>query len=712
MTATVTILDPETAPDGVLGAFNPAELDASANSRADAEKTVTAADVTSAKAMANAHEYGCGNGVPAELRRRPDGTLRIRTGHRRAVMCQRAGVPLFAFVAGAEEDVQADLRARLLTQWFENHHRENPKRSDDARTLLTLFDEGGLTEAGIAKALGIKKPEVKTGLAVARSAVASAAVDTWPDLDMEQGAALDEFEGDQQAIGELVAAARSGMFEHTVARLRSTREERAERQAFIDQITEAGYLIYGEDGRGVPWTMNLANLTGPDGEPLDPYEHAACDGAAVTIGYDWAWGEGQEQAYRDAHDLDPDDEIDFDDDEAAAVEAGWAPRWGVVRYLCNDPDAHGHKNRLAAPAGEPATTGQRDAQAEADAAEAKRAKDSAERKRVIARNKEWRAATVTRRAHLKKWLAAPKLPAKLDAPATVLRAVAIARNETQPEMGSFGHRVAATLLGLTDKFGSDSDMLVAAITAATPARAKVIELAMVLGAAEHGCSGHDGQAAETWREAESGYWSRGRTPDRRVRYLKWVVEHAGYTLSGIEQEVIDAATPKPKEPAGPPADVAPPLGQVDVGGGIPDAATHSFPGDDSHVVTDVAPGELAGVLLSESAGGAEEPEPVTWDELDAADQTLIRSGCVGPPEKLPSGRRISIADWTGFGGTVRDEEEVPWAAADADLDAAHEQWSEGDPGVNEAEIDAAFDTEDDADAAALDAELRDAIDRD
>ena len=96
----VRIMDPETAPDGVLGAFNPAELDLSANSRKDAESKVTPDDIAGARAMATLHDYGCGNAQPVEIRRRPDGTLRVRDGARRTLMCGGAGVPVFGFIAG------------------------------------------------------------------------------------------------------------------------------------------------------------------------------------------------------------------------------------------------------------------------------------------------------------------------------------------------------------------------------------------------------------------------------------------------------------------------------------------------------------------------------------------------------------------------------------------------------------------------------------
>ena len=216
-----------------------------------------------------------------------------------------------------------------------------------------------------------------------------------------------------------------GSFEHAVTHLRATATEREERRAFEAEMAEAGYAIYG-DRPFVPVRMLLANLRDGDGNELDPVAHAACDGAAVTIGYDWCWGPGEEEAYRAAHGLHPDDEIDADDGELQA--AGWRPRWQVTRHLCNDPDAHGHVSVYGSPGagGEP----QLSAQQEAD----KAAQVTEERRRVRSRNTAWRAATETRQAHLKRLLAGARLPKAMTEAAARLRAGAIARGETEPSM--------------------------------------------------------------------------------------------------------------------------------------------------------------------------------------------------------------------------------------------------------------------------------------
>jgi hypothetical protein len=224
------------------------------------------------------------------------------------------------------------------------------------------------------------------------------------------------------------------------------------------------------------------------------------------------------------------------------------PGWQVGRHLCTDPERYGHANVLGRP-GETPTLEQRSAEDEAGQA----ARKSEERRRVMRRNKEWRAATEVRRRHLRDLLAAPKLPKALagdGGPVARLRAGAIARHETKPEMSSFGHRVAAQLLGLGGNEWDSERLILEALDAAAPGRVPVIELAMVLGAAETATGGADGQDAETWRNAEKSWWARGHTLPQQVRYLTWLAEHTGYPLSDIEAEVAAHAVGRPDEPAG------------------------------------------------------------------------------------------------------------------------------------------------------------------
>ena len=377
-------------------------------------------------------------------------------------------------------------------------------------------------------------------------------------------------------------------FDHELAALRATREVRAARQELVEYLTGCGYAIREQDW--IPWHLKLSNLRTADGGEITVADHEECGGRAVTIGLDFAW---RDDAARDAWiaashagDDEPGDpgevEVEFDDD-VEAIAAGMVPVWEITGHLCTDPGQFGHadaQGRIAAAGGDqtadPADPGAA-ARAEADRIERERVKKLADLRRTKVRNTAWRAATTVRRRHVAALLSRPKLaPVKgrkahewektLRTAAALLRARAIALHETTPEMSSFGHRTAARLLGLD---GGEWDLersIINAIDAASPERAEVIELGVVLGAYEHGCSGSDGKDAQTWKAAE-GHWhhrSAGSEVAGQARYLAWLRDCTGYVLSDIENEVMAFAYP----PAAAPADVAPPRESADTGAGV------------------------------------------------------------------------------------------------------------------------------------------------
>jgi ParB family chromosome partitioning protein len=526
-----------------LEAFDPVGLLMDANARTGATATVTKADVALCKAIAASRPDGCGNNVPITIVRRPDGQLRVRTGHRRAIGCTRAGVPVLGFVAGAEGDERADRRARLIEQWNENHHREPMTVGDETAVVLALFDEEQMTEAAIAKATGLPRPQVAASLAVARSQVAVRAAEQWDFLTLEQAAIFAEFEGDEEACTALYHAAKDSpnQFAHVAARLRATRAEREAKAAFTAEVEAQGIAIYG-DRPYVPWTLALENLRDGDGNQITPEAHVTCPGRAVTITYEWDWAPGAEAAYRAAHGLADDDDladIEFGSDEDAR-EAGFVPGWQIGRHLCTDPQQYGHTNVHGTPSETPTHEQQT---AEDQAAEAVRKTE--ERRRVRRRNTEWRAATETRTSHLKALLGRKAPPVG----ALTLIVEAMARGETQPQMSSFGHQTACELLGLPgDGAGAGyRDLLLAELARASEKRAQVIALAMVLGAAEHGA-----RDVQTWQSAEGSYWASYGVP-LAARYLAWLAEYTDYALSDIEAEVAAHATGRaaasPREPA-------------------------------------------------------------------------------------------------------------------------------------------------------------------
>jgi ParB family chromosome partitioning protein len=407
-----------------------------------------------------------------------------------------------------------------------------------------LFDDEGMSEAAIAKATGLPRPQVAASLTVARSKIAVQAAERWDFLTLDQAAALAEFEADEEALTALYQTAKDspGQFAHVAARLRATRAEREAKAAFTAGLEAQGFALYG-DRPYVPWTLALENLRDGDGNHISPETHASCPGRAVTITYDWDWVPGAEAAYRAAHGLAGDDDladVEFADDEEARA-AGFVPGWRVGRHLCTDPQQHGHANVHGTP-GQTPTQGQQTAEDEA----AEAARKSEERRRVRQRNTEWRTATGTRSSHLKALLGRKAPPAG----ALKLIVEAMARGETQSQMSSFGHQTACELLGLTGNGAATShrDVLLAELARASDKRALVIALAIVLGAAEHGV-----RDVHTWQSAENRYWASYGVP-LATRYLSWLAEHTGYALSDIEAEVAACATGRsvsgPSEPVG------------------------------------------------------------------------------------------------------------------------------------------------------------------
>jgi len=113
----------------------------------------------------------------------------------------------------------------------------------------------------------------------------------------------------------------------------------------------------------------------------------------------------------------------------------------------------------------------------------------------------------------------------------------MARGETQPLTSSSGHQTACELLGLAGNGAATGhrDLLLAELARASDKRAQVIALAMVLGAAEHGV-----RDVHVW-QAQDNYLHHYGIP-LAARYLAWLAENTGYSLSDIEAGVAAHAT--------------------------------------------------------------------------------------------------------------------------------------------------------------------------
>lgn len=147
----------------------------------------------------------------------------------------------------------------------------------------------------------------------------------------------------------------------------------------------------------------------------------------------------------------------------------------------------------------------------------------AERKALIANNKAWAAAEIVRREWLTTFMSRKTLPK--DATQFIARGLTFHRGDVYREMQG-GNSLAHTLLSIDQGTGWRTDKL-SEFVAANPTKAQHVSLAIVLGGIE------DNTDRGAWRYPEAD----------KAAYLAQIAAW-GYTLSEVEQLVIDGAAEK------------------------------------------------------------------------------------------------------------------------------------------------------------------------
>ena len=333
--------------------------------------------------------------------RTADGSIRVRLGHRRtlaAIEAGRATVPVI--VVGDEVNDDAGQIDRLICQYAENAHRTGLNGTErlDVVAQLAAF---GVSAAQITKRTRMPRAEVNAALAVTGSDLARAATARYEFLTLEQAAVIAEFEADEDVVKALVAAAKTGGFDHVAQRARDQRVEREAIAAVEQTLTANGLTVVSRDIlRGK--AERLDSLTDdPDTKtPLTPDTHASCPGHAAYITETWVPTPlvRDEDADTDLADDEPADQDDLDDDADGDVddieddEPGGSYQYLPV-YVCTDPATHGHHQRYTY-----GSTQQRKTAAEMTDDERETARD--ERRRVITHNRSWESAEKVRRSWL------------------------------------------------------------------------------------------------------------------------------------------------------------------------------------------------------------------------------------------------------------------------------------------------------------------------
>ena len=255
----------------------------------------------------------------------------------------------------------------------------------------------------------------------------------------------------------------------------------------------------------------LANLRDEQDQPVSEDEWAQVTGAALAVTVEWA-----EPEYEDDT-----DEADMDEADGEQV---YVPVW-----VCTDPEAAG-LHYAYGPRTSRADEGSASSEGEAERdeeAEARREAESAERRRVIANNKAWKAAEVVRREWLTGLLNRRTVP--IGAEVLVARAV-IGREYSLSHALQHGHVLLPDLLGVKTPEGhaegsmSQRERIPRIIEAATTPKAAIMRtLAAVLAAWEERSGTH------TWRNP--GGWDA---------VVMTALTGWGYPASDVEQLLIPA----------------------------------------------------------------------------------------------------------------------------------------------------------------------------
>lgn len=384
------------------------------------------------------------------------GNIVVRAGQRRTRAAQQvalASVPVYTVDAaqtGAE---------RIIQQLIENDQRQELTESDRIIAWKQLEIEG-MSTTQIAKRVGAKRDRVKTGLAVASSDTGATLVSEH-GLGLDQAAVMLEFDDDPEVVSNLtqIALTKPGYFDNAVEQVRQERATALLIAEATESAIAAGYRVLEErpDGDEGPYPLHV--LETKNGKRVDKKDVEGKAGIAVLL----------------------------------------YPTYGgglQTSFYVEDPEAHGFKisDYYASNTRGPMTDEQK-----------------AERKLLIANNKEWDAAEVVRRAWLVQLIARKALPK--DAVSVIAASLTHGRLFVAESMGH-GSSQAQELLGLERSSHGNIEKYLEQ----HPNRALHVALAVALGGIEQRTS------RNTWRRPET----------RMARYFETLAGW-GYELSPVEK---------------------------------------------------------------------------------------------------------------------------------------------------------------------------------
>ena len=443
--------------------LSPSDLTFADNVRSTAAESLTQAFVQSISER--------GVLEPILAHRGEDGTVTVLAGHRRTLAAQQAELTSVPVIIQEVEQKRAD---RIIDQLTENLHRQGLGTSDVTQAIGQLALEG-LSVTAIAKQTAMSRKEVKTAVSVAKSPVLVNALHT---LTLDQAAELEAFVDDPEAVAKLIEAAEDDYFDHTLSQLRLEKAEKAGRVELTAKLEAAGHRIATEEE--AENALDTRRLRTSDGDRIE--DHTGCPGHAHIIESRYVW------------------HIDDEDERLDEFELRISDRRVLsLVEVCVDPKGNGHTDGWSSHA-----TSKKSRE---DMTEEEKEEALVERRRVIANNKGWDAATEVRR----EWLAN------------------FAQAKTAPKGA---HKLIAAFLWTLRDYGNYSplasiyDEKKAEKELATASAGRLTQIALIWHLAKW--------EANTTRDT----WRRPQSADRAVLAA---LRDWGYKLSDVEAEVADGS---------------------------------------------------------------------------------------------------------------------------------------------------------------------------
>lgn len=422
-----------------------------------------------------------------------DGSFQLVAGHRRAAAAIAAGVDQVPCVI--RRDLSVDAATDLVqaghvgTMLAENLQRVGLTVVEEAHGVQTMLDLG-LDLSAVATRTGLDRKRVAKAAGVARLAPGAAAAVATAGLTLDQAAVVAAFQGHDGIVERLVVAAGEGpgRFAHAVTRVGqevAAAQRLDERRA---ELEAAGHrVIVGGEAPSASFTV-LSGLL-QDGEVLRAETHANCPGAAVLLQVATWNGDVAE---------DP---------------------------VCTDPAGNGHTGRWV---NDPSTKAPG-----ASMSDEELERQRAERREVLSNNRAMEAASTTRRAWVREYLA------RRTAPKEVLRFAVEAFAKYPEELHSW-------LSGMGTQEGAAA---VGELGLVRPARWMPTDVSLTSG--EHVVDGrlplqllaHVAAAVEAATPRDA-WRSTGHERDRLTTWLTFLVGQ-GYSLADIEQQIVDGAGTAP-----------------------------------------------------------------------------------------------------------------------------------------------------------------------